>query len=287
MKGDPEFLILKHPTWLDTSKFESRILGAIIRYPLRPADEYLPRDKPPLDYYTQPDFQESSFTDFTLANTSTNFTHASAALHSLAGFDFKGNTADSIHLAGKIIRYKRLYQFDQFWDRLKTDASVRDEVPGWISLVNTWPPCLVVGIMIAEDAVGVDLKSGAAREISAEIQVPLTSMAAAGGITSVPMVGDVGDINVGGGKSRENEKIFMAKKSGSSIFALELRIVTTRLLRWKELKLREGGPKVEESGRLAASGEDSSSEDDDDEEPSVEDLILEGFTEKEYAQMAE
>lgn len=32
MKGDPEFVILKYSAWLDASKFEDRMLGAVIRY---------------------------------------------------------------------------------------------------------------------------------------------------------------------------------------------------------------------------------------------------------------
>lgn len=110
--------------------------------------EYLPDC--PLQYNT-PDLVEGSLTDFILTNTNTTSHDASAALHSIASFAFKGNTNDSVRLAGKLVRHKRLQQHGRLWAQLKADRAVRDEAPGWVLLLNTWPPCLVVGIMMAED----------------------------------------------------------------------------------------------------------------------------------------
>ncbi|KAL6408086.1 hypothetical protein AUP68_08459 [Ilyonectria robusta] len=283
MKGDPEFVILKYSAWLETAKFESRILGSIIRYPLRPTFEYLPDS--PLQYNTC-ELVEGSLIDFVLTNTNAASHDASAALHSVAGFDFKGNTKDSVRLAGKLIRYKRLQQHGRFWTQLKADRAIRDEVPGWISLFNTWPPCLVVGVMMAED-VELDFSGAATREYKGQIELPLATIALAAAGAPAGLTGGsiVGNAQAGAGASRELATVFKAKTEQSNIFALELRIVTTALLRRQELALKEDGPTVD-PGRLA--GDDDAPENENDEKPlAVEDLVLECFVDKEYDQMVD
>jgi hypothetical protein len=42
MIGDPEFVILKYQSWLDTAKFENVILGSIVKEFLRPTNNYVP-----------------------------------------------------------------------------------------------------------------------------------------------------------------------------------------------------------------------------------------------------
>jgi hypothetical protein len=42
MIGDPEFVILKYQSWLDTAKFENKILGSIVKEFLRPTNNYVP-----------------------------------------------------------------------------------------------------------------------------------------------------------------------------------------------------------------------------------------------------
>ena len=66
MKGDPEFVILKYQSWLETAKFENKILGAIVKEFLRPTNNYVPDS--PLSYYTHY-FIEGSVTDFVLENS--------------------------------------------------------------------------------------------------------------------------------------------------------------------------------------------------------------------------
>jgi hypothetical protein len=67
MKGDPEFVILKYQSWLQTAKFEKKILGTIVQEFLRPTNNYVPNE--PLKYY-EDEIIESSVTDFVLENTS-------------------------------------------------------------------------------------------------------------------------------------------------------------------------------------------------------------------------
>ncbi|ETS84478.1 hypothetical protein PFICI_02503 [Pestalotiopsis fici W106-1] len=280
MKGDPNFVVLKYPGWLDAAKFEDKILGAIVRYPFKPTNEYLPDS--PLRY-NKNDLVEGCFTNFLHDNTETKSRDASAALESLVGFKWQGSKEEIVRLQGKLLRVKRLQQHAQFWSQLKTDEAVRNAVPDWISLLNTWPPCLVVGVMIAED---VELDFSGARERRREgvIEAPVATVAlTAAGVPSALLGVDVGNPQVSVGSGGKTATVFRASSAQRSIFALELRIVTTAFLRRRELALKEDGPKVY-SGRLA-DGEQNWDSEDSDGAVGVEDLILEIFTQKEYSEM--
>ena len=284
MKGDPNFIVLKYSAWLDASKFEDKILGAVVRYPFKPSNEYLPDS--PLRY-NKTDLVEGVFTDFLHGATSTKSRDAAVALESLVGFEWRGSKEESIHLTGKLLRYKRLQQHPQFWAQLKTDAAVVDAVPGWISLLNTWPPCLVVGIMTAED-VELDFTAASERRRQGLLEAPLATIAlAAAGVPAGLLGGDlagVGNAQTAVGSGRKVATVFRASAARSNIIALELRIVTTALFRRRELALKEEGPKVH-PGRLAGGDEGSESGDAGEEIVEVEDLVLESFTEEEYEEM--
>ncbi|KAI1110421.1 hypothetical protein F5Y14DRAFT_429018 [Nemania sp. NC0429] len=281
MKGDPEFVMLKYSAWLDASKFEDRILGAIVRYPFQPTNEYLPES--PLRY-NKTDLIEGVFTDFLHDNTNAKSRDVSVALESLVGFEWHGSKEESVRLTGKLLRYKRLQQHAQFWSQLKTDEAVIGAVPGWISMLNTWPPCLVVGIMTAED-VELDFTNSSERQRQGDLEAPLTTVAlAAAGVPS----GLLGDLGVGNpqtalGSGKKVTSVFRSSTARSNIVALELRIITTALFRRRELALKENGPKVDQ-GRLA-DGEDDFGSEDEGENVSVDELILESFTEEEYGEM--
>jgi len=218
MSGDPEFVVLKYSAWLDTEKYESKILGAIVRYFLRPTNDYVPEE--PLAYNVtvngKPrDFDEGKLTNYISDKTTTT---SSNTLQSIAGFTWKGRTEDSAHLQGRLIRWKRLQQITQeYWPRLKKDKAVCKTVPSWISILNAWPPCLVVGIMIAED-VELDFSGSQTRDFDEEMEVPI-------------------------------------KTQHSQIFALELRKITTPFIR-RTLELNKSGPKVD-PGRLAEHGKET------------------------------
>lgn len=296
MKGDPTFVILKYSAWLDTNQFEDKILGAVVRYPLRPTNEYTPAS--PLRY-NNTELIEGVFTEFVHDSTRTVSHDASAALQSLVGFEWKGRKEASVHLRGKRLRYKRLQQHAQFWSQLKTDDAVRDLVPRWISMLNTWPPCLVVGIMTAEDDIELSFSHAAERERHVDLGLPVAAAAAAAATaaTGVPvsLLGDVGVGNVQTrvGASGKEGGTFTGRSAGgasssssssSRIFALELRVVTTALFRRLELQLKEDGPKVH-PGRLAGNDGQLSGGEDESEPPAAEDLILDMFTEEEYNEM--
>lgn len=276
-------MILKYQAWLDASKFEDTILGAVVRQPLKPSNDYVP--DAPLRHNNS-ELVEGTLTDFLLAGSGASSRDASAALGSVAGVSWRGNTGDGVNLAGKLVRYRRLQQHGRFWERLRADPAVRGAVPGWVSLLNAWPPCLVVGVMTAED-VELDYSGAAGRAASGGLELPLATVGlAAAGVP--PLGGSPGVAGAGGasaavGSSRRFATVFRAKSARSSIFALELRVVTTGLFRRRELALKEGGPKVD-LGRLAGD-EGSSDDDEEDEPPKAEDLITDGFTDQEYSEL--
>ncbi|KAI0401303.1 hypothetical protein F4802DRAFT_433424 [Xylaria palmicola] len=279
MKGDPKFVILKHTAWLDAS-FEDKILGAVVRYPFKPSYEYLPES--PLRY-NQADLIEGCFTEFFHSGYNTESRDASAGLESLIGFEWRGNKEESVHLTGKLLRYKRLQQHSQFWSRLKTDEAIA-AVPDWISLFNTWPPCLVVGVMTAED-VEFDFTGAAERQRQGLLEVPVATVALTAAGVPLGLLGGVGvgnpQIRVGPGKKVAT--VFTANTARRNIFALELRIVTTALFRRRGLVLKEEGPTVN-PGRLA-DGDEAPKLGGPDDVVGVEDLILDSFTEEEYEEM--
>src|SRR6185295_18735885 len=137
MSGDPEFVVLKYSAWLDTEKYESKILGAIVRNFLRPTNDYVPEE--PLAYNVTADGKPRDFDEGKLTNYISDkaTTTSPNTLQSIACFNWKGRTEDSIHLQGRLIRWKRLQQITQeYWPRLKKDEAVCKTVPGWISILN-------------------------------------------------------------------------------------------------------------------------------------------------------
>ncbi|KAH4177190.1 hypothetical protein HBI49_055730 [Parastagonospora nodorum] len=282
MIGDPSFVILKHSAWLDTSKYEQQILGSIIRQPLKPTNDYVPPK--PLQYNAF-DLVEPTepLTDFVLENSSTDSKHARATLASIAHFDFKGETTESVKLAGKSITYKRLQQHTQFWNGLKTDKAVNGMVPIWVKDAKGWPPCLVVGIMIAEE-VEVDFSGASQRETDGGIEAPIAKIAVAA--TGVPVALSGGNITVEGGAAHTSATAFEAKAGTSHIFALELqKVCIAKSSGWwsnkRKLVLADDGPDFDE-GRLMDGGDSSS---DDDSLLTMDDLEFGAFLDEEFGRM--
>jgi hypothetical protein len=283
MIGDPSFVILKYSTWLDTSQYESQILGSIVRRPLMPTNDYVPTS--PLQYNAF-DLVEPNepLTEFVLENTSTDSNNTRITLASIAHIDFKGSTTESVKLAGKSITYKRLQQHTQFWNKLKRDPAVEKEVPTWVKDNIGWPPCLVVGIMIAE-TVDLDYSGASQRETDGGIEIPIAKIAMAA--TATPVAPQVDNMAAEGGTARNVASVFKAKTGKSSIFALELqKIGFAKSSGWwsgkRSLELEDDGPHFDE-GRLMGEHDDDS---DHTPLPNVDDLELSVFSDEEYARMS-
>lgn len=266
MKGDPEFIILKHAAWV-SARFEKSILGAIIRNPLSPWTDHVPNS--PLRYNNY-DLLESTATDFVLDNKGAIASEVSGAVTAVANFAIKGRTEDKLHLRGKLLRIKRLQQVGEFWAALRSDPAVKSTVPGWISFYNTWPVCLVTGIMICED-VELGLNTATSDQRQAAGEVPVGAIALASGAPNP--LGNSADPKLTACKSHEAAISFEARFNGSQIFAVELREVTTKWLHRKELILKSDGPGNIDPSRLAGRESDEDGDDDLDKSIDPEDLI--------------
>ncbi|EUC40017.1 hypothetical protein COCMIDRAFT_67958, partial [Bipolaris oryzae ATCC 44560] len=176
-----------------------------------------------------------------------------------------GETTESVKLAGKSITYKRLQQHSQFWDKLKADKAVIDTVPIWVKDAKGRPPCLVVGIMIAED-VELDFSGASKRETDGGVEIPIAKIAMA--VTAAPLPPNLGlgNVSAGAGTAHTFASVFKAKTAKSNIFALELqKVEVARSSGWwgrkKQLILTDDAPDFDD-GRLM--GRDDNDSDDED-----------------------
>jgi hypothetical protein len=216
-------------------------------------------------------------TDFVLDNTGSKSDETSVSIKSVTGVSFKGSTESSVQLSGKLVRYKRLQQHDQFWAKLKADPNVRAIVPRWTSHYRA-PVCLVVGIMICED-VELSFDETKSKEREAKGEVPVSKITLAAGVQNP--LSDALNPQIGFATNCRTVTLFQGKTSESRIFALELKKVTTMGWIQKDLKLRSQGPDVDPT-RVAAGDSD---DDEDDEQPKVEELILHGLSDEEYGEI--
>lgn len=272
-------MILKWQAWMDSKEFESKILGAIVKEHLKPTNNYVPDKNEPL-LYNKHKLLEGSIKDFVLDNSGSSAKEASAKLQSLGKFSFSGEMSEAIRLEGKLIRYKRLQQVDQFWKQLVLDEEVVSIVPEWSQYFSAWLPCLVVGIMICED-VEVSFTGEEKREVNGTVQVPIDTITLAAGIPNP--LGNTNNPEASLGATHKNATIFKATMGKGDIFALELQKITTKAFRKKHLRLHPDGP-VNDPVRLAGPGPDDE-DDDDDKDIFIDELDPQDFTAKEYAQM--
>lgn len=248
MKGDPEFVILKYQSWLDTETFEREVVGAIVKQYLSPVQDYCPVDEA---QWNKLKFTEGCLNDFDLTNSKEGGVSATASLESLAGFNINADMEDKAHLEGKFIRFKRLLQQDQFFDERKADPAVKKTVPRWIKWPYLNPVWVVVGIMTCED-VTISFENKRDMQVDGHVEVPIGDIT----VTGMPL-GNTGNPKVGAGAHKKTATVFKAKSGRSQIFALELRKVTTSKFKSKMLKMGDSGPVVDD-GRLAANDSDDS-----------------------------
>ncbi|KAF1924937.1 uncharacterized protein M421DRAFT_424354 [Didymella exigua CBS 183.55] len=263
MKGDPQFVILKHQAWMKSANFEDTILGAIVKEPLSPTTNYVPQS-PGLSHCVQ----DGSATDFSIDGAGSKSNEFVASLTSIGNVKVSANKEDSLHLAGKYVRFKRIQQLEQFWADFKEDTNIKTIVPKWVKCQGDWPVCLVVGIMICEDVeYCTDVEESSQRQASGEVPIGHVVLASTG-----VNIGHVVDPKLSADSTKYAATAFRAKMGESSIFAVELKIVTTAWFS-QRLALKEDGPKFDRT-RLA--GTESSEEEDEEDRPiALKDLILE------------
>jgi hypothetical protein len=270
MYGDPEFFILKPTTWLDVDKWETKILGSFVKeYPSptngyvwesghQPVEENV-KPKSLFETHNTADTLDGEFNDFVLDANSTSKKGASATLKSVLNVSFNGETEQVSHLEGKFLRYKRLTQLQEYFDKAKKDPNVAARVPNWIKSGLKIDVCVVTGIMICED-VEVVWEESKVVEMEAKGEVPIAAIVkAAVGVPTVDPTNDAGNAALEATSKKSVGKAFRAKSGQRKIFALQLRTVTKgkmlNLIKRNELRLGNEGPSAEQGRKFGVEEE--------------------------------
>lgn len=272
--GDPKFVVLRYTAWLDVAKYqaqgvniEDRLLGSIVKqYEDPTGGDYLPDN--PLQYNEEA-FDEKNFTDFIAESSQSMENQGNVSVTSLMGASLKGTAADKAHLNGKLVRMKRLQKHQQFFSNLKNDIQVSRRVPSWMSVLNLQDPvCLVVGIMTCQD-VEVSYEGSREMEVNGQVQVPIAEIISSGAGTGVG-IGNVANPQVSVARRQDVATVFEGRSGAKTIFAIEVKEVTTKPLHRKSLLLKKHDLNPG-SGRWLEDGGDREAEED----LTVDDLILE------------
>ena len=265
---EPPFILFKSTSWLSIEE-TSTLLGAAVKNFWAPTDNSVPAE--PLEHNRGRSFVENGYDDFVLINEDGVGKSAKVKLQGLTSLDWKGEVDNAFDLRGKHIRYMKLRQVDKFWKDFKEDPEVREEVPKWI---GSWPlkskpqVCLITGLFICEDVALQSSKEGL-QGLEAKIKAPIgTAAAAASASQGVLLPNDVTG-NLGGGFSvnKAQQRHIKANNKGSSIFALQLKVISSGTFNKKVLKLKDKSPDAPTDRQMG----------EDDELPSVDSLNLENL----------
>ena len=280
MPTEPPFICLNPTSWLPLDELNN-LLGAVVKNFWAPTDNSVPEE--PLYYNKGRPFVKKGYDDFVLTTKDGSGKAAQLKLQGLTQLVWKGNVDDSFDLRGKHIRYVKLRQVDKFWKDLKEDSEVKESVPAWIGAwpLNSRPPvCLVTGLFICEDVTSIS-SVAESREREAIVEAPLGTVAAVLGASQGVLLPSDGTGNIGAGFSiNKTEQLHVkVKDQGSSIFAMQLKVISSQVFNKKALRLKDRSPDTPTYRQMG----------EDDELPSVEDLELEdvddetlGIWEKEF-----
>lgn len=242
---EPPYILLKSTSWLPGDEW-STLLGAAVKNFWEPTSNSVPSE--PLPYNQGRKFVEKGFNDFVLSKNDGRGKAAALKLKGLIGLTWKGQVDDHFDLQGKHIRYVKLRQLEKFWGAVKEDPDFKTTVPKWLG--SRWqtgsnvPVCLITGLFICEDtAVGSSTESE--NRVDASVEAPTgtaaSAVAASHGVTMLPSDGR-GDLEAGFSASRTRQQRLTADDKGSSIFAMQLKIISSKLLDRQALRLQEKSP---------------------------------------------
>ena len=266
MGMEPPFIILKSTSWLPIEE-TTTLLGAVVKNFWAPTDNSVPAE--PLEYNKGRRFVEKGFNDFVLTNEDGMGKTALLKLQGLTNLNWKGVVNDEFDLRGKHIRYMKLRQVDKFWKDLKEDPEVREEVPKWIGswqLRSKPAVCLITGLFICEDvAFKSSKKLSQDREVN--IEAPLGSVVTAVSASQGVLLPNDGMGNLAAGLSldKTHQRQIEATDKSSSIFAMQLKVISSEVFNKKALRLKEKSPDTPTNRQM---GEDENL-------PSVDSLYLE------------
>ena len=264
---EPPYILLKSTSWLPGDEW-STLLGAAVKNFWEPTANSVPSE--PLPYNKGRKFVEKGFSDFVLSKNDGRGKSAELKLKGLAKLRWKGEVDDDFDLHGKHIRYIKLRQLEKFWDAIREDPDFKATVPRWLG--SRWktgskvPVCMITGLFICEDvAIGSSTKSG--REHEASVEAPVgtaTSTAAASQGVMLPSDG-TGNLEAGFSASRTQQQTINAEDKGSSVFAMQLMVISSKMFDRQALRLQDKSPDAPTHRQMG----------EDEEVPSAASLILE------------
>ena len=246
MTKEPPFILFKPTSWLSGDEWDT-LLGAVVKNFWAPTENSVPAE--PLIYNKGRKFVEKGFNDFVLNRSDGRGISTVLKLKGLANLTWKGEVDDGFNLEGKHIRYIKLRQHDKFWEALKENPDFRTTVPEWLGSIwkskSRIPVCLITGLFICEDVTLVSsTESGQERGIG--VEAPLGTAAAAAAFSQgLPLPSDgTGNLEASFEPSRTRQQTLNAEDRGSSIFALQLKVVSSKAFDRKALRLQDSSPDV-------------------------------------------
>ena len=266
MATEPPFILLKSTSWLPVEE-TGTLLGAVVKNFWAPTDNSVPAD--PRVYDKGRKFVEKGYDDFVLNNKNGAGKAAKLELQGVTKLTWKGVVDDDFDLRGKHIRYVKLRQVDEFWKDLKRDPEVRKTVPNWIgswNLSSKPPVCLITGLFICKDGA---LKSSkdVSQDREAKLEAPSGTAAVAASASQGMLLPNDGTGNLGAGSSanKTQRQHIKAKAEGNSIFAMQLKVISSETFNKKALKLKDKSPNAPTHRQMG----------EDEELPSMDNLNLE------------
>ena len=266
MATEPPFILLKSTSWLPVEEKET-LLGAVVKNFWAPTDNSVPAE--PLIYNKGRKFVEKKFNDFVLTNEDGAGKAAKLKLQALTKLTWKGVVDDNFDLRGKHIRYVKLRQLEKFWEDIKEDSEVRKAVPNWIGswhLRSKPPVCLITGLFICEDGASKSSKD-VSQDREAKLEVPLgTAAVAARARQGMLLPNDgTGNLEAGFSANKTQKQHIKAKAEGDSIFAMQLKVISSETFHKKALRLEDKSPDAPNHRQMG----------EDEELPSMDSLNLE------------
>ena len=266
MAMEPPFNLLKSTSWLPIEETKT-LLGAVVKNFWAPTDNSVPTE--PLIYNKGRNFVEKRYDDFVLTNEDGVGKAAELKLQGLAKLTWKGVVDDKFDLRGKHIRYVKLRQVDKFWEDLKEDPEVRETVPNWIGswhLRSKPPVCLITGLFICEDVASKSSKN-VSQDREAKIKAPVGTAAVAASASQGVLLPNngTGNLEAGVSANKTQTQHIKAKAEGTSIFAMQLKVISSETFNKKALRLKDKSPDAPTHRQMG----------EDEELPSMDSLNLE------------
>ena len=266
MATEPPFILLKSTSWLPVEE-TGTLLGAVVKNFWAPTDNSVPTD--PRVYDKGRKFVEKGYDNFVLNNKNGAGKAAKLELQGVTKLTWKGVVDDDFDLRGKHIRYVKLRQVDKFWEDLKEDPEVRKTVPNWIgswNLSSKPPVCLITGLFICKDGASKSSKD-VSQDRVAKLEAPFGTAAVAASASQGMLLSNDGTGNLGAGilGNKTQKQHSKAKAKGESIFAMQLKVISSESFNKRALKLKDKSPDAPTHRQMG----------EDEELPSMDSLDLE------------